>query len=237
MATPKKRPPTKKTAAKTPAKPPSSRGTKVRLEAWERREDESDQAWAAFVTYRNMGSQRSIAKVAQDLGKSRPLISGWSSRHSWVIRVQAYDAEEDRLWRLEQAEARREAARHHYDLGNAALVKFGNFLDTIADHELELEPAVYTKLAEVGLKLVRDGIGADPGTPGAVRGNGPVGVPRHAPGGAPVSPGVTAAGQLPDEDRRTRLLMLQREIASRLEDEPVPEGEAEPDPDDPYAED
>ena len=65
----------------------------------ERREDESDQSFEAFARYRDMGANRSCAKVGYELGKSKTIMDRWSSKHNWVRRVVEYDVEEDRLWR------------------------------------------------------------------------------------------------------------------------------------------
>ena len=68
------------------------------MEYWERQQNETAPAFAAFVAYRDMGiGIRSTAKVAQKLGKSLALIHRWSSRWSWVSRVQVYDQELDRM--------------------------------------------------------------------------------------------------------------------------------------------
>lgn len=61
------------------------------MNEWDRRDKESDPAWAAFQTYRDMGPQRSIRKVADALGKSGTLIGQWSSRHDWPNRVKAFE--------------------------------------------------------------------------------------------------------------------------------------------------
>lgn len=58
---------------------------------WDRRDDESDPAFEAFATYRDMGAKRSIRSVARVLGKSDTLMGGWSSQHDWPNRARAYD--------------------------------------------------------------------------------------------------------------------------------------------------
>ena len=65
-------------------------------EPWERQPGESHEAFEAFQTYRDMGPARSLAKVGEKLGKSTALMERWSSRHGWVERVAAWEAEEDR---------------------------------------------------------------------------------------------------------------------------------------------
>jgi transposase len=53
---------------------------------------ESAKAYAAFVAYCEMGSQRSVRDVAQKLDKSYTVIGRWSSQHRWQERVRQYDA-------------------------------------------------------------------------------------------------------------------------------------------------
>ena len=58
---------------------------------WERLDEESTPAYAAFKEYRDMGEERSIAKVAKKLGKSDKLLERWSAKHDWGNRVMAWD--------------------------------------------------------------------------------------------------------------------------------------------------
>ena len=58
---------------------------------WNRQKDESEQAYAAFLIYRDMGANRSTEKVRQECGKNKRLIERWSSRWKWVERCRAWD--------------------------------------------------------------------------------------------------------------------------------------------------
>lgn len=60
---------------------------------WERLPDETTPAFEAFKEYRDMGEKRSIAKVAEKLGKSDKLLERWSAKHDWGNRVKAWDDE------------------------------------------------------------------------------------------------------------------------------------------------
>jgi hypothetical protein len=56
---------------------------------------ESAKAYAAFVAYAEMGSQRSLEKVCQKWGKNKAYVGQlerWSSQHRWQERVRQYDA-------------------------------------------------------------------------------------------------------------------------------------------------
>lgn len=63
---------------------------------WERLPEESTEAFEAFKEYRDMGAERSLAKVGEKLGKSTALMERWSARHDWVKRVTAWDDDVER---------------------------------------------------------------------------------------------------------------------------------------------
>jgi hypothetical protein len=88
--------------------------------AWERQENESARAFEAFAVYRDLGAQRSIAKVAEILGKSRALLERWSTKHDWVARCQALEARDEML-RREAIEAHLQAKAKDYAEREAAL--------------------------------------------------------------------------------------------------------------------
>lgn len=73
----------------------------VQIEPWERQPKESAQSFEAFAMYRDMGVNRSIRKAAQNLNKAVTTLAEWSSKHDWVKRVAAWDAEQDRIARNE----------------------------------------------------------------------------------------------------------------------------------------
>lgn len=81
---------------------------------WERDPDESPAAWGAFVTYRDMISEdsrgrRSLKRAAAkhyhgdfEYGVSAAKVrqfEKWSSAYDWQVRVEAWDAEQDRIKR------------------------------------------------------------------------------------------------------------------------------------------
>lgn len=80
---------------------------------WERQKGESAQAYEAFVTYRDMGAERSVTKVAQSLNKSRGLIGRWSSQWNWTERVRAYDNELEKEVRVKAVKDRKAMTERH----------------------------------------------------------------------------------------------------------------------------
>ena len=59
---------------------------------FEQQNRESNEAFAAFKTYLELGAQRSLATVAEKHGKSKTMIERWSRRFDWPARVQAHAA-------------------------------------------------------------------------------------------------------------------------------------------------
>jgi hypothetical protein len=60
--------------------------------AFEQQPKESDKAFVAFSLYLSQGPERSLAKVAKKLGRSKVLMEKWSSKFDWPARVAAYGA-------------------------------------------------------------------------------------------------------------------------------------------------
>ncbi len=59
--------------------------------SWERQKGETEKAYEAFYIYLQMGKERTVRKVEQELHKSHQLISRWSSNNNWVKRARDYD--------------------------------------------------------------------------------------------------------------------------------------------------
>lgn len=198
----------------------------TRPDPWDRRPKESTPAFEAFVIYRGMGVERSIRRVAKELSKSEALLKRWSAEHGWALRVAAYDTHLDREYVNEVRAARRKTARRNAKLAGHVFDKLEDYAENLLS-SYELDPAALARLAEVFGKLERTALGQ--GEQIDVTGGG----------GADLAAGAVAtAAVLTDEDRRARLLMLQREVANRVGELPPPEPDPlAPDPDDPYAED
>jgi len=59
---------------------------------FEQQPRESNKAFAAFSLYLNLGSERSLATVAQKLHKSVTMLGRWSAKFDWAARVAAHGA-------------------------------------------------------------------------------------------------------------------------------------------------
>ena len=122
-------------------------------ELWERQDGETAQAFQAFAEYRDMGAERSLAKVAQKLGKSKPLMERWSSRWHWGIRVDAWDDEMDRRSCRELQKGIADMRKNHVDIAKAMLVKALQALQRIPVDEMT--PQDIAKMVDVAAKLER----------------------------------------------------------------------------------
>jgi hypothetical protein len=133
---------------------------------YDRREKETEPAFQAFVTYRDMGlGARSIIAVSQQLGKSETLISRWSKLHDWVKRVRAYDIEVDRRKRLgelravEQMRTRQvKLAQQMQELAAGELQKVIRLAKKTKDAGA-IDQGLILKLIDVGSKLERLNLG------------------------------------------------------------------------------
>lgn len=122
-------------------------------ELWERQEGESAQAFQGFAAYRDMGADRSLAKVAQKLGKSKALMERWSVRWQWVIRADAWDDEMDRLSRRELEKGITGMRKNHVNIAKAMLVKALQALQRIPVDEMT--PKDVSTMVDVAAKLER----------------------------------------------------------------------------------
>ena len=124
---------------------------------WERRPEESTKAYEAFCTYRDMGRERSLSKVAEKLQKSDTLIGRWSRTYGWVERAAKWDDEQDRIERetalREQVKAIKEMRKRHADLGTAMLIKAAQALKSIPIQDIK--PGDISRMVDVASKLER----------------------------------------------------------------------------------
>lgn len=89
--------------------------------AWERQPNDTDKSFAAFIAYRDIGSDRSMKKAAEAIGVSVMQVREWSSRDGWRWRAGAYDAYIDRMRVRQRVAEVRDMERRHAQVAAAGL--------------------------------------------------------------------------------------------------------------------
>ena len=123
------------------------------IKPWERQEGETARAYEAFSEYRDMGANRSLAKVGQKLGKSKAQMEKWSKKYSWVTRAESWDIEEDRQIRAALTKDIGAMRKRHADIASAMLIKAARALQKIPDDEIKASDI--SRMIETATKLER----------------------------------------------------------------------------------
>ena len=132
------------------------------MELWEQQENETATAFAAFAIYRDLGlGIRSVAKVGQQLGKSKTLIERWSSQWNWVNRCRVYDQELDRMIRERHMSELYAARDRHALLASEVQEKVLQRLESMSAEEIPVPIlAQMLKVAtDVELRALGDSLG------------------------------------------------------------------------------
>lgn len=172
-------------------------------ELWERQPGESSVAFSQFVEYLRMGRVRTLAKAAENLTRSPGHIRNVAAEKDWVRRAEAWDVEQDRLWELEQAAARRAMAKYHARLASNILGKVATRLQDMTVEEVgKLTPRELAHWLEVGTKLERQ-----------ARGEPTEHVQLTGRNGGPLELDLS---KLTEEERNARMVELRAELDRRL---------------------
>lgn len=132
----------------------------MKTKLWEKQKKETLPAFEAFQTFRDMGNERSIRKVAKALGKSETLIGRWSSKHRWQKRISAWVVHIDTLMARQAEKDALEANKRH---GNQAKLLIKRAYEKIK----EMTPAQVKKMSATdalrfmteGTKMERESLG------------------------------------------------------------------------------
>jgi hypothetical protein len=101
------------------------------LAPWDRQPRETSKAYAAFVIYRDMGTDRTVRSVAEALNKSGTLIAGWSGKHNWVARAAAWDSMPGRMVAEAFEERAKRIAEQHDRIASKLLDRMEQNLDLL----------------------------------------------------------------------------------------------------------
>ena len=140
-------------------------GDVVRM--WERQPSETNRSFAAFNEYLQMGPQRSLSKLAQKLGKSTTLLSGWSARHDWMRRVRAFQHYENRMITERIVEGTAAMRERHAMLGQQLQARAQTRILKMNEQEInDLHPVDAAAMLRVGSELERTARKMEEGDPG-----------------------------------------------------------------------
>lgn len=132
------------------------------MAAYDRKADESDPAFEAFVLYRDAGVSRNTRSVAKELDKSHTIVGRWCTEHGWVKRARAWDKEVDRrnqLGQLKEVEAmRRRQIKMALSMQELGMIELEKELATAKRRKKkrgDLDEKTIVKLIDQGAKLER----------------------------------------------------------------------------------
>lgn len=103
---------------------------------WERQKGESEKAYEAFSTYRDMGEKRTFSAVAEKLRKSDTLIRRWKNQWSWQERVRAYDNDLEREARAKAIKDRKAMTERHIGIAMQLQKKALEALSSLAVEDM-----------------------------------------------------------------------------------------------------
>lgn len=128
---------------------------------FDRQPRESDQHWAGFVAYRDLGLSRSVEKAAIKIKKSPGHLFQVSRRWGWRVRVVEWDREVDRQNRSEALASIRQMRRRHLKLSEGmqrlALLELEKLIAAAEKQASagQLTPGDITRLVEAATKIDR----------------------------------------------------------------------------------
>lgn len=124
-----------------------------------RQPGESLRCYRAFVLYRDLPpAERSLDAVARELRMDKGYVGDWSTRHSWLDRVDEWEGRVAELLQHRSLERRLSASIRHADLGEAMVAAARAAIAKGEPLPLELVP----RFAEAGTKLERTAYGLGP---------------------------------------------------------------------------
>lgn len=103
------------------------------IRPWDRQPTETSKAYEAFCLYRDMGPQRTVRAVAEELNKSQAIIGRWSSAYDWPERTRAWDSMPGRKTEEAYEEMARDIAAQHKRLADKLAARLDRNLDLLPE--------------------------------------------------------------------------------------------------------
>lgn len=124
------------------------------MKNFERLPSEGPKAFAAFMSYCEMGPKRSLSKVAKNLGKDKSLLSRWSSQYGWVERSLSYDMHFHEVRMKEREQDIIENEKLVEEIGKKFVEKAVEGLEDIDASKLKVSERI--KMIDIGSKIKRE---------------------------------------------------------------------------------
>lgn len=126
---------------------------------WEQLPQEGAKAFQHFCAYRDMGSCRSLRKLAGDLQLNLSTLAELSAKHNWQQRVGAFDGFVEKASQHNQVAQIRSMKRRQLVLAlraqKAAAKGLAKLIREIESDECSLKPEGLSKLLDTGCRLER----------------------------------------------------------------------------------
>ena len=182
---------------------------------WDMRDDETAKAFGAFTAYRDMGSSRSLRRLAEsgnNAASNLRQMAKWSGEHDWPDRAAAWDRHVDREVQDDQVEAIKIMRRRHAAIAAGALAKVGARISTIDADRLTVNETA--RLMEVAYKMERiargepgettgEADGLDPMDGHTLPGEDVLDMIASNPDLAALADGLAAAGAIDTDEQET----------------------------------
>ena len=130
------------------------------MASWDRRDGEPAKAYAHFTVYRDLGPERSLAKVGQLLGISTARCEQLSEQYAWVARCDQWDAH---LQKIHDRGFLKAAEKRGKQRGQAFTLLLGRALQAL-EHitEEQLQDMSLDQIAKV-MKIAAEGMRLEDG--------------------------------------------------------------------------
>ena len=130
------------------------------MKEWEHLQSETQLAYEWFCRYRDMGAERSMAKLVQNYTRKKSYKSQlqvWSKKYNWNKRVMMYDSYLNTQKLVELENEILKAAREHILLADKIMKILLVKLESLEN--IEFSPMQWKALAEFAIKTKRDASG------------------------------------------------------------------------------
>lgn len=128
---------------------------------WEQQPGERDNQYRGFISYRDLGGERSLLKNVAVSGISNTTLQKWNSQWHWRVRVEAWDRMLYKEQQAEDVKAVRDMRKRHLQLSmgmqRLATLELKRLIDDaeVKSTENRLTARDVTKLVETATKVER----------------------------------------------------------------------------------